>query len=171
MQRILIIGSGGAGKSTFARQLHEILKIELIHLDALYWQPGWIEPPKDEWHKTIAELLKRETWIIDGNYGGTLEMRLAACDTVIFLDVPRLVCLWRILKRFIRYRHRRRPDMAADCPERIDWEFIEYIWNYPKITKPRIEAKIKRHCRNKTVVYLTRQKEITAFLNKQRHRA
>ena len=61
MQRILIIGSGGAGKSTFARQLHELLKIELIHLDALYWQPSWIEPPKDEWHKTIAELLKRET--------------------------------------------------------------------------------------------------------------
>src|ERR1051325_3370360 len=111
MQKILVIGSGGAGKSTFARRLGERLKLDVIHLDRLYWKPGWIETPKDEWRRLIQELLNREAWIMDGNYSGTLEMRMAACDTVIFLDIARSVCLWRVMKRSISYRKECRPDM------------------------------------------------------------
>src|SRR5580765_7184882 len=94
MKRILVIGSGGAGKSTFAKRLGEILKIEVIHLDSLYWKPGWIEPPKPEWKKTIERLLTRDFWVMDGNYSGTLDVRFEACDTVIFLDIARMICLW-----------------------------------------------------------------------------
>src|SRR5882724_2173258 len=112
MNKILIIGSGGAGKSTFAERLGQVLKIEVVHLDVLYWKPGWVETPKPEWRKTVAELVKRESWIIDGNYSGTFDIRLEACDTVIFLDVARAFCLWRVLKRWMLYRHGGRPDMA-----------------------------------------------------------
>ena len=105
MKKIIIIGSGGAGKSTFARRLGEILNIEVLHLDKLYWQPNWTEPSKIEWQKTVEEMLIQDAWIMDGNFGGTMEMRIEASDTVILLDLPRTVCLYRVLKRpgtFIR---------------------------------------------------------------------
>jgi adenylate kinase family enzyme len=103
MKRIFVIGPGGAGKSTFATQLGEILGIEVIHLDSLYWKPGWVEPPKSEWAATLEALLERDTWIVDGNYSGTLERRLAVCDAVVFLDLPRRTCIWRVLRRAARY--------------------------------------------------------------------
>lgn len=140
MKRIIIIGCGGSGKSTLARRLGEVLNIEVFHLDKLYWQPNWIEPPKDEWQKTVEEILKRDSWIIDGNFGGTMEMRLAGCDTAIFLDFPRTVCLYRVLKRRLKYRNTNRPDMTFGCNEKIDPEFLGWIWNYRKSKKPKIES-------------------------------
>lgn len=140
MKRILIIGSGGAGKSALATRLGEKTGFEVIHLDKLYWKPNWVEPQKEEWKKTVEEALKRDSWIMDGNFGGTMEMRIAACDTVIFLDVPRLVCVWRVLKRAVFYHGRNRPDMADGCYEKFDWPFIKWVWNYPKRSKPKVEA-------------------------------
>jgi adenylate kinase family enzyme len=138
MKRILIIGCGGAGKSTLARRLGEILHIEVFHLDKLYWQPNWIEPPKDVWKSTLEEILKRDSWIMDGNFGGTMEMRLQACDTAIFLDLPPTVCLYRILKRRLKYRNTNRPDMTVGCNEKVDFKFLGWIWNYRKINKPKV---------------------------------
>ena len=113
MQRVLVIGSGGAGKSAFAVRLGQATGLPVIHLDAAYWKPGWREPSKDAWAARVTQLLAGEHWIMDGNYGGTLEQRLAACDTVVFLDMPRLLCIWRVLKRFVQYRGRTRPDVTA----------------------------------------------------------
>lgn len=169
MNKILIIGSGGAGKSTFARRLGAILKLEVIHLDSLYWSRGWVEMPKDRWRATVEELLKRNSWIIDGNYGGTLDIRLRVCDRVIFLDVPRLVCLWRVLKRIALYREGGRPDMAVGCPEKVDWEFIKYIWDYPRKRKPAILEKLKFYSQSKMVIILKSQAEIETFLASQEY--
>src|SRR5687767_7739917 len=143
MKRVIVIGSGGAGKSTFSKRLGEILRIDVHHLDALYWHPGWVETPKPEWKKIVEDLIQRETWIIDGNYSGTLELRLKACDTVIFLDVMRTVCLWRVLKRAILYRNERRPDMAKGCDERLDLQFMRWIWNYPKRTRAKVLGRVE----------------------------
>src|SRR5918992_2213979 len=104
MKRILVIGSGGAGKSTVARRLGQLLDLEVNHLDKFYWKPGWVESPRDEWLETVIELINRDSWIIDGNYSGTLELRLQKADTVVFLDMPRRLCLWRIVKRNLQYR-------------------------------------------------------------------
>ena len=82
MRKVLVIGSGGAGKSTFARRLGALLELEVIHLDSLYWSAGWVEMPKAEWQRVVEELLSRRAWIIDGNYSGTLQMRLEACERV-----------------------------------------------------------------------------------------
>ncbi len=87
LKRILVIGSGGSGKTTFARRLAERTKLPLIHLDALYWRPGWDPTPDEEWRAKVAELVNTPAWIMDGNYGGTLNIRLAACDAVVFLDI------------------------------------------------------------------------------------
>src|SRR5687768_13715418 len=111
MRRVLVIGPGGAGKSTLASHLGLQLNVEVFHLDKLYWQPGWVEMSKSKWRETLTELLSRDAWIMDGNYSGSLELRLQACDTVIFMDMNRALCLWRVLKRSIRYRSKRRPDM------------------------------------------------------------
>ena len=98
MKRILIIGSGGAGKTTLARQLGKLLDLPVVHLDALYWQPGWTETPKQVWNDKIQDLLLQDSWVMDGNYGGTLDQRIVAADTIIFLDISRLTCLFRVIK-------------------------------------------------------------------------
>jgi len=164
MKKILIIGSGGAGKSTLARHLHKATGIELIHLDKVFWQPNWVELPKDEWKKTVENLLKLDSWIMDGNFGGTMEMRFAAADTVIFLDLPRLLCIWRAYKRFLLYRKNNRPDMAEGCDEKFDLEFFKWIWDYPTRTKPRVEALLKRFQNEKNIIRLKSKSEVEDFL-------
>ena len=109
MRRVAIIGSGGAGKSRLARQLGEATRLPVIHLDSLFWRPGWTETPKDVWRRTVEDLVKGDEWILDGNFGGTMEIRLAAADTIIFLDFPRVLCTYRAIKRAITYWNRTRP--------------------------------------------------------------
>lgn len=164
MKKVLVIGSGGAGKSTFARRLGELLNIEVLHLDSFYWNPGWVETPKNKWQERVEELLKRDSWIMDGNYSGTLDLRLKACDTVIFLDLPRTVCLWRVLKRRILYRNSRRPDMAAGCHERFTWEFIHWIWDYPRMRRPKITKMLRENASSKKVFWLRSRAEVDRFL-------
>lgn len=164
MKKILIIGSGGAGKSTLARRLHEATGIELIHLDQIYWQPNWVEPSKADWIKTVENLAEKDAWIMDGNFGGTLEMRLEKCDTVLFLDLPRTVCVYRALKRLIKYRGKTRPDMGEGCTEKFDFEFIKWIWNYPAKTKLKVENYLEKHTGKIKIIRLRSSREIKKIL-------
>jgi adenylate kinase family enzyme len=164
MRKILVVGSGGAGKSTFARRLGQILDIEVVHLDALYWKAGWVETPKAEWAEMVEELVRRDAWIMDGNYSGTFDIRLKACDTLVFLDMSRLVCFWRVLKRRVVYHHRTRPDMAAKCEEKIDLEFILWVWNYPKTHRPKVLELMREHEGGKKMFRLRTPAEAERFL-------
>ncbi len=166
MKRILVIGSGGSGKSTFARELGKRLDLPVIHLDAHHWNPGWVAPAKADWNAKVAELVEGDRWIMDGNFSGSLGVRLAACDTVLFLDLPRLLCLRRVLKRRLLIRWRGRPDMAPGCPEHLDVEFLGWIWNYRKVTRPKVLALIAREGTGKTVKRFQRSREVKAFLDK-----
>jgi adenylate kinase family enzyme len=166
MRRVLVIGSGGAGKSTFARRLGELLGLEVIHLDALYWRAGWVETPKEVWRERVAELVGREAWVLDGNYSGTLELRLAACDTVVFLDLPRATCVWRILKRALIYRGVARPDMARGCPERVTADFVRWVWNYPARTRPKVLKLLAEHAEGRRVFRLRSRAEVEEFLKR-----
>jgi adenylate kinase family enzyme len=138
MRRVLVIGSGGAGKSTFAIELAKRTGLPLVHLDALYWQPGWQPLSKSAWASTVERLIAEERWIMDGNFGGSLERRLAACDTVVFLDLPWWICLWRVIGRRVRHHGRTRPEMSAGCNERLDWAFLWWIFSYPWQRRPAI---------------------------------
>jgi adenylate kinase family enzyme len=164
VRRIVVIGSGGAGKSTLATQLGAALGLPVIHLDALYWRPGWVPTPEAEWRARVAELVARDAWVMDGNYGGTLDLRLAACDGVVFLDLPRWVCLGRVLRRRLRHAGRARPDMADGCPEQLTWEFLRWIWDYPRRRRPAILRRLGAlppHCR---VTVLSSRSAVAGFV-------
>ena len=163
-RKIIVIGSGGAGKSTLAVRLGEILDIEVVHLDALYWKPGWREESRPEWEETVRRWAGRGAWILDGNYGGTLDIRLDKADAVIFLDLPRSLCIRRVLSRRLRYARRSRPDMAPGCPERLDLEFLRYLWKYPAERRPGILQKLERASSGKTVIVLRSPEEIARFI-------
>jgi adenylate kinase family enzyme len=163
MKKILVIGSGGSGKSTFSKYLGEKLGLPVVHLDQLFWRPNWTRTPEDEWVEVVRRETARDEWIMDGNFGGTREMRMEACDTIIYLDMPRWLCMYRILKRSFIYRRRARPDMAEGCRERLDLEFILWVWNYPHRSGKRVEAELERF-RQKKVVKLRSKHEVDQFL-------
>lgn len=167
MRKVLVIGPGGAGKSTLSKKLGKLLNIEVLHLDKFYWHSGWVETPKAEWLKTVEELLGRDAWIMDGNYSGTLDIRLEACDTVIFLDMARTLCLWRVLKRALMYRDKSRPDMAEGCRERLTLEFILWIWNYSGRTRPKVVRMLESISERKKIIWLRTLSDVERFLATQ----
>jgi adenylate kinase family enzyme len=136
IQRIVILGCAGSGKSTLARKLGAMLNLPVIHLDRLFWNPGWISTPDEEFIPRVARAAAGERWVMDGNYTRTLGPRLAVADTVIYLDVPRWLCMTRVLRRtfigMVSPSPEHRPDLPPNCPDQLDVEFIEWIWDYPK---------------------------------------
>ena len=116
----------------------------MIHLDRHYWRPGWVEPGRESWHAEVAELVARPRWVIDGNYGQTLALRLAAADTAVFLDFPTALCLARVLRRQLGSLGRTREDMAPGCPERFDPAFLLYVWRYRRDHRARHLATLEK---------------------------
>jgi len=158
---MLIIGPGGAGKSTLARRLGAKLGTPVIHLDALYWRPGWKEPPESEWIAQVDELLALDEWILDGNYSGTFAKRIAAADIVVFLDFPRLQCLIGVYSRWWKTRGRVRDDLGPGCPEYFPKaDFVRWIWNYPRTSRPKLLAALDAADAGKDIVILHSRKEV-----------
>lgn len=169
MKRVLIIGSSGSGKSTLARQLGAKLELPVVHLDRHYWHPGWVGTPQAEWQRTVARLVQREEWIIDGNYRSTLEMRLEAADSVVFLDLPPWICALRAIKRRIQYHNRPRPDIADGCKEPLLdpqlIQFIRHVLSYPDRAKPYVMDQLTSIASDKHVVLLQSTKDVNNFLS------
>lgn len=166
MKKIALIGSGGSGKSTLARRLGEKLNIEVYHLDALFWKPNWEPTSKEEQRKVQNELVKKEEWIIDGNYNGTMDIRLNAVDTIIFVDISRVICIFRVFKRMIQYHGKSRPDMAEGVNERLDVDFLKWVWDYPKTKKPTVLKRLEQLPNDKKVIILKSPREVQLFLDK-----
>ncbi|OBZ18853.1 AAA family ATPase [Bacillus sp. FJAT-27264] len=164
MQRILIVGSAGAGKSTLSRKLGEVLGIPVVHLDKHYWKPGWVATEKQEWNQIVVGETRKEQWIMDGNYSGTLDLRIERADTVIFLDMPRWLCLYRIFKRRIQYHGRTRPDLDEGCPEQLDLDFVLWVWNFPKRSRDKIVSTLKKSNEEKNVIVLSNRRKVSGFL-------
>lgn len=169
MKKILIIGSSGAGKTTFSRRLSDLTGIEVIHLDKLHWKPNWTEPSKAEWTATLEKAVRGAAWIMDGNYSGSLDLRLPACDTVIFLETPPAVCVYRVLKRVASSYGKTRPDMAEKCAEQFDWEFIKWIWDFENRSKPKMERLLEQFKDEKTIIRLKSKREVEKFFAELRH--
>jgi adenylate kinase family enzyme len=162
-KRIMIIGSCGSGKTTLAIQLSKILKLPIIHLDKEYWKPGWVEPLKNEWEDKQNKLVLNDSWIIDGNYGGTFDIRFRRANTVIFLDYNKYVCLYRIIKRWIKNIGKKRADMADGCLEKIDIQFIKFVWEFPKNSRYKIIGKIDEY-KDINKIILINKKQTKLFI-------
>ena len=135
MQRVLVIGSPGAGKSTFARELARRTDLPLTHLDAEYWRPGWVRPRAAEWEVKMRGLIAADAWILDGNYTSTVPLRAARAETIIVLDYPRTLCLYRAVRRAI---FNRRPDTLDLGKESLNLEFLRFIWRFPAVQRRQL---------------------------------
>ena len=150
MQKILIIGCPGSGKSSFARALHAKTGLPLCHLDLLYWNADRTTVPAAVFQDRLRAVLETDAWIIDGNSCSTLELRLQACDTVFFLDLPCDVCLKGIQER----RGKPRPDMPWIEPaETIDEEFLSFVQNFRKDTRPQVLALLEKYAGKRVVIF------------------
>ena len=159
MKKVIVIGCPGSGKSTISRELHNKTGIPLYHLDMMYWNADKTTVEKSVFLERLSVVLEKDEWIIDGNYGSTMELRMAACDTVIFLDCPLDVCLDGIRER----RGKPRSDMPWIETEE-DWEFIEFIRNYNEQQKPKVLELLEKYS-DKNIVILESREQADAFLN------
>ena len=159
MKRVIVIGCPGSGKSTVSRALHNKSGIPLYHLDMMYWNADKTTVEKSVFLERLSAVLKKDEWIIDGNYGSTMELRMAACDTVIFLDYPLDVCLDGIKER----RGKPRSDMPWIETEE-DAEFIEFIKSYNEQQKPKVLELLKKYSDRNIIIFKSREQS-DAFLN------
>ncbi len=164
MNRVAIVGCSGSGKSTLARALAAKTGLPVHHLDALFWKPGWVETRPEDFHPVVEALARGDRWIIDGIYNRSMDVRFAAADTIVFLDLPRWRCLLDTLRRTLRHLGRVSPNMPAGCVERLDLSFILWIWKFRRTHRPGILEKIGRHSTGRRIVILRSRREIAGFL-------
>ena len=164
VRRIAVIGCGGAGKTTLANELSRHLHLPVLHIDGFYWQQqprtGRLESTPEEWRRIHEELISGERWVIDGMKLGVLPARLAAADTVVFLDLPTWRCLWGVLERRVRFRGQMRPDIGVY--DHISVEFVRWIWSFRRRVRPRV-LELLDDC-SCQVVILQSRRQVAAFL-------
>ena len=163
MERIIIIGCGGSGKSTLARALGEKTGLPVVHLDKLFWKPGWVESTRDEIDAKIQMEMEKPRWIMDGNYNRTMAERIRHCDTVIYLDFSRAACVFGVLKRVITTYGTVRPDMGEGCPERFDWKFLQWVWNYNREKRER-NYRLLKETEDVEIIILKNRTAVKKFL-------
>jgi len=163
MQRILVIGSPGAGKSTLANRLAGRLNLPLIHLDREYFGPGWTVPSKEQWRERVKALAARPAWVMDGNYASTFDLRVPRATAIVWLDLPRWKCSLSVLWRVARNYGRQRPDLGTAGPERFDWSFMRWIWSYPRKMRPKTVRMLQRRRPDQRVYVLRSRSDIPAL--------
>lgn len=164
MRRISIVGNSGGGKSTLARRVGEALSLPVVHLDVLFWKPGWVPSDDAAFRSDVARALSGPAWVCDGNFPGTYDLRMPLSDLIVWIDQPPLLCLWRAVWRVIVYRRARRPDMAEGCHEAFDLDFYRFILTFNAKVRPRLKAALARHAGDAKVVRLRSDREIAAFV-------
>lgn len=164
LQRVLIIGCSGAGKSTLARLLGERLALPVVHLDTLFWKPGWVESPKAEFDLKLDQVLTGERWVIEGNFLGSFLKRAERADTIIVFDLPTITCLKGLVARLWKYFGKTRPDLPDGCPESIDWDFLAWVCNFRRNTRPDLVRKVDAVREGKTVIWFESRRQMDLWL-------
>ena len=167
MQRIVILGNAGSGKSTLARALGSRLGLPVVHLDRLFWEPGWVEPDAEQFRTRVRAAVAPEAWVCEGNYARrTFDLRRPGADLIIWLDTGRLTCLTRVIRRSVM--NRPRPDLPAGCSEKIDrafLTFLNFVWNFDRGYRPGIEAVRQAIGPQIPTLHLRGSRQIRAFLD------
>ncbi len=160
MQKVIVIGCPGSGKSTFAKALHHATGLPLHHLDMMKWNADGTNVSKETFMERLHQALNQESWIIDGNYGSTMELRMRLCDTVFFLDYPTEVCLAGIRDR----KGKKRTDIPCATLEDKDLEFVEFIKNYNSVSRPAVMELLRRYSHKHIIIFENRN-EADGFLS------
>lgn len=168
MKRIVIIGSNGAGKSTFARRLSEKLNIPATHLDRLYWCGDWQVVPHDVFLERVEQTMQAPSWIIDGNNLRSLDKRLEKADTLFWLELPPALCVWNVIKREMRCKGKARPDMPESCKSRIDPDFLRIVWRFNAKNRKKIHEMLQQFPMVK-VYHFRNYRQIRKFLEGEIH--
>ena len=165
MRRVIVVGCQGSGKTTTALKLGHRLGLPVVHLDVLYWRPGWIASDTPPFRAGVSEAIAGDGWIVDGSFSGlAFDLTLARADLLIMIERSRWLCLWRVLWRSLFARHGQRPDLPAGCTEQIDFGLFRQVWRYGIDRAPRLEAERLQVGSNVPVVRLYSDREIDAFL-------
>ncbi|CAM3947569.1 ATPase AAA [Pseudomonas reidholzensis] len=166
MQRIVILGNAGSGKSTLARAIGKRLALPVIHLDRLFWEPGWVEPDAEAFRSRVRHAVAPDAWVCEGNYARrTFDLRLPGADLVIWLDTPRATCLRRVVLRSVL--NKPRPDLADGCREKLDrafLTFLKFVWSFDREYRPGIEAKRLATAPEVPVIHLNGVPEVAQFV-------
>lgn len=120
----MIIGGSGAGKSTFARQISDRIGVPAVHMDTLFWERGWVMADEADFLARVKSAVAEDRWAMDGNYSRTWPDRIARADTIVFLDMPTWLRMWRVITRTLRHYGKSRADLGEDCPERFEMDFL-----------------------------------------------
>jgi hypothetical protein len=163
MDRIVIVGVSGAGKSTFAKKIHSILGMKVYHLDRAFWQRDWIGKDKETRIDILEHFVQEKRWIIDGNYLSSSEIHLDAADTIIFLDISPFLCLRRLIKRHVEYRKHSRRDTPEGCTDRLTLLRILKVPTFPLNGRKLIKKKLLTQ-NYKKIIWLQSPKEVEGFL-------
>ena len=170
MRRIVILGCAGSGKSVLAKRLGERLGVPVVHLDALNWEPGWQEVGTEIFRARLAQAISGDAWITDGNYAvHSFDLRMPRADLVIWVERPLAQCFLRVWKRALKSYANANEDLAAQCKERFDRRFVrrlQFIANFNRINRPRIERLRLSHGPDVPVIVLRGDSEISEFLRK-----
>ena len=164
--RLIILGNAGSGKSTLARRIGKHLGLPVVHLDVLFWEPGWNEPEIKVFGERVREALVGDQWVCEGNYAKkTFDLRLSRADAVIWLDTPRMTCTRRVLMRSAL--NKPRPDLPFGCSEKLDADFLKFLrftWNFDRDIRPGIERQRREVGPAVPVIHLSGEATIAAFL-------
>jgi adenylate kinase family enzyme len=166
MQRVLVMGCSGAGKSTFGRALADRLGLPFVSIDRIYWQPGWREPKLEEFTAKMTREAEKPAWVMDGNYTryGAGELRRDRADTIVWFDLPRWVCMLSVIRRSASSYGQVRPEMAPGCPEKFDWEFLRFVWTYRATQRPKLLAYFSALRGDQRLVTFTARAQAADFL-------
>ena len=163
MERVLIIGSNGAGKSTFSFRLAEKTGLPLVHIDQIYWQDAWDVTPEAEFDRRVQAETQDLRWIIEGNNLRSLPRRLARADTVFWFEFPPPLCVLNIFRREWAYRGRVRPDMPDQCVSRCDMKFLRMVWDFNRRNHRKIAAMLP-NAENIRVIRFTNYRQVEGYL-------
>lgn len=162
MNKVLIIGSPGSGKSTLSNNLRTQLRLPLYHLDKINWKNNKDYLSREEFNTELVKVLKTDRWIIDGNYNRTMALRATYADTIIWLDAPRTLCLYRVSKRYFSYFRKQTP---FGNPNKLSLKFLLFVWRFKKNNVPNIQQIIDEHASEKQIIKLTSDEDVATFIN------
>jgi adenylate kinase family enzyme len=164
--RIMVMGCSGGGKSTLSQKIAARFGLAYVSIDRdVLWLPGWVQRDRDEQRAIIVAKVQGERWIMDGTNPSTFDVRLPRTDLVIWVRMPRLLCIWGAVSRWLKWMGRTRPEMAPGCIEKIDWEFLRFIWTFEEKFTPRVLAGLAEHGPDVPVLQLKSRGEMRQLLD------